>query len=171
MARFSIASGDAVRVAANGGTAIVQNGHILDSDGLDITVVLRNVDGENGVSSGDYSYILDTDSDTVTLSTVDSENLNASVTIGEYSVSVDGALASFTAGKDGSVRIENAEDNVQLDLAINDADFDFVSISGKADGDTTLSVTSDAVTVSGEIADMEFTNMNRQIETSTAVVH
>ncbi len=171
MARFSIASGDAVRVAANGGTAIVQNGHILDSDGLDITVVLRNVDGENGVSSGDYSYILDTDSDTVTLSTVDSENLNASVIIGEYSVSVDGALASFTAGKDGSVRIENAEDNVQLDLAINDADFDFVSISGKADGDTTLSVTSDAVTVSGEIADMEFTNMNRQIETSTAVVH
>lgn len=64
----------------------------------------------------------------------------------------------------------NADDDIQLNLAINGADFDFVSIP-KADGDTTLSVTSNAVTVSGEIADMEFTNMNRQTETSTAVVH
>ena len=168
---LNIDSSDKVRVTANGGNAVVQKGHILSTDGLDISVNLRDIRAGNSAGSSAYSYILRGDADRVTLSSVDGNKLNADIQIGNYSVSVDGTLDSFTAGKNGTVDIDNAEDDIQLDLAINDADFDFVSISGKADGDTTLSVTSNAVTVSGEIADMEFTNMNRQTETSTAVVH
>jgi len=168
---LNIGSSDTVRVTANGGNAVVQNGHILSTDGLDISVNLRDIGAGNSAGSSAYSYILRGDADRVTLSAVDGDKLNADIQIGNYSVSVDGTLDSFTAGKNGTVNIENADDDIQLDLAINDADFDFVSISGIADGDTTLSVTSNAVTVSGEIADMEFTNMNRQTETSTAVVH
>lgn len=168
---LSIGSSDKVRVTANGGNAVVQNGRILSTDGLDISAILRDIGAGNSAGSSAYSYILRGDADRVTLSTVDGDKLNADIQIGNYSVSVDGTLDSFTAGKNGTVNIENADDDIQLDLAINDADFDFVSISGNADGDTTLSVTSNAVTVSGEIADMEFTNMNRQTETSTAVVH
>lgn len=168
---LNIGSSDKVRVTANGGNAVVQNGHILSTDGLDISVNLRDIGAGNSAGSSAYSYILRGDADRVTLSTVDDDKLNADIQIGKYSVSVDGTLDSLTAGKNGTVNIEDAKDAIQLDLAINDADFDFVSISGKADGDTTLSVTSNAVTVSGEIADMDFTNMNRQTETSTAVVH
>ena len=168
---LSIGSSDKVRVTANGGNAVVQNGRILSTDGLDISAILRDIGAGNSAGSSAYSYILRGDADRVTLSTVDGDKLNADIQIGNYSVSVDGPLDSFTAGKNGTVNIENADDDIQLNLAINGADFDFVSISGKADGDTTLSVTSNAVTVSGEIADMEFTNMNRQTETSTAVVH
>lgn len=168
---LSIGSSDKVRVTANGGNAVVQNGRILSTDGLDISAILRDIGAGNSAGSSAYSYILRGDADRVTLSTVDGDKLNADIQIGNYSVSVDGTLDSFTAGKNGTVNIENADDDIQLNLAINGADFDFVSISGKADGDTTLSVTSNAVTVSGEIADMEFTNMNRQTETSTAVVH
>lgn len=168
---LSIGSSDKVRVTANGGTAVVQNGRILSTDGLDISAILRDIGAGNTADSSAYSYILRNDADRVALSTVDGDELNADIQIGEYSISADGAMDSLTADKNGTVNIENANDDIQLDLAINDADFDFVSISGKADGDTTLSVTSNAVTVSGEIADMEFTNMNRQTETSTAVVH
>ena len=168
---LSIGSSDKVRVTANGGTAVVQNGRILSTDGLDISAILRDIGAGNTADSSAYSYILRNDADRVTLSTVDGDELNADIQIGEYSISADGAMDSLTADKNGTVNIENANDDIQLDLAINDADFDFVSISGKADGDTTLTVTSNAVTVSGEIADMEFTNMNRQTETSTAVVH
>lgn len=168
---LSIGSSDKVRVTANGGTAVVQNGRILSTDGLDISAILRDIRAGNTADSSAYSYILRNDADRVALSTVDGDELNADIQIGEYSISADGAMDSLTADKNGTVNIENANDDIQLDLAINDADFDFVSISGKADGDTTLSVTSNAVTVSGEIADIEFTNMNRQIETSAAVVH
>ena len=43
-------------------------------------------------------------------------------------------IASLTTGEDRSACIKNAEDNVQLDPAINDAYFDLVFISEKADG-------------------------------------
>lgn len=168
---IDVASDDKVKVSTVDGTAIVQKGSILSANGINISEDFLDIEGENSSNSSAYSYILRNDADRVTLSTVDGDKLNANIQIGKYSVSVDGTLDSLTAGKNGTVNIENAEDVIQLDLAINDADFDFVSISGKADGDTTLSVTSNAVTVSGEIADMEFTNMNRQTETSTAVVH
>lgn len=168
---IDVASDDKVKVSTVDGTAIVQKGSILSANGINISEDFLDIEGENSSNSSAYSYILRNDTDRVTLSTVDGDKLNANIQIGKYSVSVDGTLDSLTAGKNGTVNIENAEDVIQLDLAINDADFDFVSISGKADGDTTLSVTSNAVTVSGEIADMEFTNMNRQTETSTAVVH
>lgn len=168
---IDVASDDKVKVSTMDGTAIVQKGYILSANGINISEDFLDIEGENGSNSSVYSYILRSNADRVTLSAVDGDKLNADIQIGNYSVSVDGTLDSFTAGKNGTVNIENADDDIQLDLAINDADFDFVSISGIADGDTTLSVTSNAVTVSGEIADMEFTNMNRQTETSTAVVH
>lgn len=168
---IDVASDDKVKVSTMDGTAIVQKGYILSANGINISEDFLDIEGENGSNSSVYSYILRSNADRVTLSAVDGDKLNADIQIGNYSVSVDGTLDSFTAGKNGTVNIENADDDIQLDLAINDADFDFVSISGNADGDTTLSVTSSAVTVSGEIADMEFTNMNRQTETSTAVVH
>ena len=168
---IDVASDDKVKVSTMDGTAIVQKGYILSANGINISEDFLDIEGENGSNSSVYSYILRSNADRVTLSAVDGDKLNADIQIGNYSVSVDGTLDSFTAGKNGTVNIENADDDIQLDLAINDADFDFVSISGNADGDTTLSVTSNAVTVSGEIADMEFTNMNRQTETSTAVVH
>ena len=168
---IDVASDDKVKVSTVDGTAIVQKGSILSANGINISEDFLDIEGENSSNSSGYSYILRGNADYVTLSNVDGDKLNADIQIGKYSVSIDGTLDSLTAGKNGTVDIKNAEDDIQLDLAINDADFDFVSISGKADGDTTLSVTSNAVTVSGEIADMEFTNMNRQAETSTAVVH
>jgi len=161
-------------VYASGGSYVsVSNGNI-DEKTMDAVTAWnagRLADGEEieGDNEVYTVYFPETDS-YYEIVPADGETLDALLTYDDFSVNVCGAAASVSIGIDGTVSIIGAEGDLAVDITLNDSEFDYMTISGDADGDITIRVTDESIEVTGSLSDYTVENMDNDCEKTSAYI-
>lgn len=148
---------------SKGKKAVIIANKIVSSDGLDVKSYLP-VDGS---SSSDEIPIMilqkneDSNSSDFTITPANGDNIDATFYIDDYALSVKADASSAEFGKDGSIELNQAKGEVSLGVTLNNSTFDFVTVSGEADGTVNISKEGDSLIVKGDLEDFEIENQDR----------
>jgi len=161
-------------VYASGGSYVSVSDGNIDEKTMDAAVAwnvgrLADNEGTEGDNEVYTVYLPETDS-YYEIVPAEGEMLDALLTYDDFSVDICGAAASVSIGIDGAVNIIGAEGDLAVDITLNDSEFDYVTISGDADGDITIRVTDESIEVTGSLSDYTVENMDNDCETTSAYI-
>ncbi len=159
--QYTIYSSDGSYAEVSDGTIV---GGTLDANIVWTASVLADgeeVEAENEI----YTVYLPDDAEYYRIVPAEGETLDALMTFDDFSINVSGTMESATIYADGTVKVAGAEGDLSIDVTLNNSDFDFVGIAGSADGDVTVYVSDESITVTGDLTDYVVENMNRDCET------
>lgn len=94
------------------------------------------------------------------------DNIDATFYFKDYALSVKADADSAEFGKDGSIELNQAKGEVSLGVTLNNSKFDFVTVSGEADGTVNISKDGDSLVIKGDLADFEIENLDRDGNTT-----
>ncbi len=161
VSQYTVYSSDGSYAEISNGTVV---GGTLDANIVWPTSVLADgeeVEAENEI----YTVYLPDDAEYYRIVPAEGETLDALMTFDDFSINVSGTMESATIYADGTVEVTGAEGDLSIDVTLNNSEFDFVGIAGSADGDVTVYVSDESITVTGDLTDYVVENMNRDCET------
>ena len=152
---------------SDGHSSAIFNGSTLESSTgdfqIDRYVSEDALADEGGSGAANHTlFLIDSDSDSFAFEPEEGSNAAFNVRFEDFSVDVAAQTNRVQIGENGTVKLENAQGEVSISLAINDSPFDFVTIKGNADGEITFSVDGDHIDIHGNISNLEFVNTNRE---------
>ena len=98
------------------------------------------------------------------------KTISAYIASDDSLIGIYGAASSTEVSLEGNVSLINANGDIFLATTSNNNQFDYVTISGQARGDVTVSTDNKELLISGDISDYSITNLNEKAETETLVV-
>ena len=155
------------------GRAVIIANKILSAEGMEAStqyIINETVDDIGDVDMDGMVVFEDGDA-TYKVSALEDEAVDFTLTYGTYSARIVGNADSATLDTDGTVHIDDADGAVLIELAVNDSSFDFITIEGDADGDVTLEIDDETLSIGGELTDYTIENMDRETVTQVASVN
>lgn len=149
-------------------SAVIINGQIVSSEGMDIKVCLP--DGGEDKDSLMIIQNVEADNSNFTVAPENEDNIDGTFYFEDYALSVNADAEAAEFGENGSIDLENAEGTVDIEFTLNHSKFDFVTIKGRADGNIQISLEEDFLLVKGELSDYKIKNIDRNGSTSEIFV-
>lgn len=154
----------------NGNSAVIIAGKVVSSNGMDIQSYLPDSTTTEGTEgSQDPVMILDnveSGNSDFTIIPQNDDDIDATFYFKDYALSVKADADSAEFGKDGSIELNQAKGEVSLGVTLNNSKFDFVTVSGEADGTVNISKDGDSLVIKGDLADFEIENLDRDGNTT-----
>lgn len=132
------------------GTAVFIAGKLVSND---LAVEINDVESLEGGSTSCTVILPNKDSSYTVAS---DEKIDADIYYEDFSIGVDAYADNAVFNSDKSVTVENATGEFTISNAFdNDSDFDFIDISGKANGNISSKKTDDGIILSGDFSDIK----------------
>jgi len=154
------------------------NVSILDGTNVSGTLDADIIWGANRLADGDeidgsndvYTVYLPDTGSYYEIEPAEGETMDALLTYDDFSVNICGKAASTSIGIDGTVKINEAEGDLAVDITLNDSEFDYVTISGAANGDVSIRITDESIDISGDFSDYTIENMDNDCESTSSYI-
>lgn len=116
------------------------------------------LDGEP--TDNNVAVILPDANESYTITPANGESVNAELIFEDYALSVNSDADSAFYNPNGTVEINNAKGTTEIRVAANDSAFDFVTVSGEANGDVQVGFVDGQLMISGDLSDYTVSNMD-----------
>lgn len=177
-------AGKETKMAISSGTGygVIIANHLVKTDG-DFSIIEDNTDdlvaSEEGMEPVSTFFKIDTEADQYTVSPVDNDGnaisgsglIDVAINRDDYTTTVYGNASSVVAEKAGTVSVEDAEGEITIGIAKNDNIFDFVYITGEANGDIEIHTEGNYMYVNGELSDYTISNIDKDADASEVQIH
>ena len=170
-----ISTGKKIVIIGDGGSKgriiLDKNSILLDESSADWFIdVLNEMGDDSEQNEAGAIYRLSGDINSYTIMPYDDTEIDATIFFDDRSVSLSGACKSAEVSNDGTVKIEDGEGDISLDLTENDSAFEFVNISGTANGDVDITLSGDDLAVSGNLSNYTISNMDVEANESETII-
>lgn len=154
----------------NGNSAVIIAGKVVSSNGMDIQSYLPDSTTTEGTEGSQNPVMIldnvESGNSDFTIIPQNDDDIDATFYFKDYALSVNADADSVEFGKDGSIELNQAKGEVSLGVTLNNSKFDFVTVSGEADGTVNISKDGDSLVIKGDLADFEIENLDRDGNTT-----
>ena len=105
------------------------------------------------------------------MKSLDGSNITAQLTFNDYAILYDGKADSVTVSPNGEIDVIGSKGQTGISVAVNDADFDFLTIEGTGNGDFTINVSKTELSIQGDFNNYSVSNMDRKAKESQLAIN